>query len=251
MTVTHNEDPVEELLGAYALDALEPNERALVDGYLSGNPGFRDEIDGYREAIGVVAHAVVDPADAAAPDHIWDAIAARLEEQPPPLRLVSSRPEPVRRRAWTVRVMGGLAAAAVVAVAVLGVRVVQQGNRIDDLEGDRLAQAAATAMTAPGSEVVTLVDPAGSAVEVRIALQADGVGYIVADSLPALPADRSYQLWAIVDDVVLSAGLLGPDPAIAPFQVTGTIAGLAITEEVAGGVVSSQNDPVALWLRDA
>lgn len=256
MTNPHEERSIEELLGAYALDAVEDHERDLVDGLLPGNARFRAEIDGHRETIGFLTQATLVPDGAPAPPHVWKGISARLEADPPPLRLVASD-QRVRaaRPAWATRAMGVFAAAAVIAVAVLGIRVVQQEGRLDDmtaaLAGDRLEQAANAAMAAPGSEVVTLVDPAGSAVTARIAVQDDGIGYVVSDSLPALAPDRAYQLWVIVDDTVLSAGLLGADPEISPFQVTGDIAGFAITEEVAEGVVASENDPVALWLRDA
>jgi hypothetical protein len=36
-----------------------------------------------------------------------------------------------------------------------------------------------------------------------------------------------------------------------PFRVEGDILGLAVTEEIAGGVAVSENDPVALWLAEA
>ncbi len=158
-----------------------------------------------------------------------------------------------RRR--LLQAVTAFAAAAAVAVAVLGVRVAQQESRLDEfraeLEGDRLAQAAGAALAAPGSEVVTLTAPEEvPEAEATIVLQADGVGYLISDGLPALSPDRTYQLWAIVGTTVVSAGVLGPDPGVSPFQVTGEIAGLAITEEVAGGVVASENDPVVLWLRN-
>ena len=52
-------------------------------------------------------------------------------------------------------------------------------------------------------------------------------------------------------DEVLSAGVLGEHLHVAPFQVVGNVTGFAITEEVAGGVVTSQNPPTAVWLIDA
>ena len=74
---------------------------------------------------------------------------------------------------------------------------------------------------------------------------------MTADSLPALADDRTYQLWVIVDDQVVSAGLLGNNPDVVQFRAEGDIVGMAISNETAGGVVVSENDPVALWLRDA
>lgn len=244
------DEQLEELLGVYALDALDDGEKETVEKHLAANPRWRAEVDAHRETIGFVVHATLAADGSAPPDHVWEGIRARLEEAPPPLRLVAA---PRTQSRW-IGAVSAFAAAAAAAVVLLGVLVVRQGNRLDEmtiaLEGDRLASAAAEAVAAPGSQVVTLVDPGGTPLEVLIAIGPDGVGYLVSDSLPALPADRAYQLWAIVDGNVLSAGLLGPDPGVSPFVVTGDIQGLAITEEVAGGVVTSEADPVALWLRD-
>ena len=44
----------------------------------------------------------------------------------------------------------------------------------------------------------------------------------------------------------ISIGVLGPEPKIVPFKMDGNVSALAITEEVAGGVVSSRQDPVVL-----
>ena len=65
--------------------------------------------------------------------------------------------------------------------------------------------------------------------------------------LAPLPSDRTYQLWGVVGTRTISLGLLGRRPAIVPFSVAGTVpvTAFAITEEVAGGVVSSANPAVA------
>jgi hypothetical protein len=68
---------------------------------------------------------------------------------------------------------------------------------------------------------------------------------VVEDNLGSLPAGRTYQLWALGGAEPISAGVLGPDPQIVAFNVDPGATGLAITEEVAGGVVASENDPVA------
>jgi len=38
--------------------------------------------------------------------------------------------------------------------------------------------------------------------------------------------------------------VLGPEPKVVPFKMHGNVSALAITEEVAGGVVSSRQTPV-------
>jgi hypothetical protein len=128
-------------------------------------------------------------------------------------------------------------------------RVVDLQQQVDDQSSDVLAAALEATLADPTARLATMEAPGGAAaVEARIVVGSDGVGYVYGDTLPALSADRTYQLWAIVDGNVISAGILGSDPGISPFQVVGSIDGFAITEEVAGGVVSSVNDPVAVWL---
>ena len=67
------------------------------------------------------------------------------------------------------------------------------------------------------------------------------------DGLSALPSDRTYQLWGVVGSRTISLGLLGSHPGIVPFSVAGSpgVSAFAITDEVAGGVVASVNQPVA------
>jgi hypothetical protein len=75
----------------------------------------------------------------------------------------------------------------------------------------------------------------------------NGTGYLMAHELPDLGEARTYQLWGQTGTALISLGLLGSDPAeVVPFQVSGELAALAITEEVAGGVAQSDNPPALL-----
>ena len=67
----------------------------------------------------------------------------------------------------------------------------------------------------------------------------DGHGYIVSSRLPALTADRTYQLWAIEGNEPISLGLLGGAPRQAAFTMAGSTrpAHLSITAEPSGGSV--------------
>ena len=75
----------------------------------------------------------------------------------------------------------------------------------------------------------------------------DGEGYLLDDNLATLVPGRTYQLWALVGDrraPAISAGVLGADPGVTAFKVAGPVVGFAITDEVAPGVVSSEQAPV-------
>jgi anti-sigma-K factor RskA len=72
-----------------------------------------------------------------------------------------------------------------------------------------------------------------------------GEAYLVDSSLPTLPDDQTYQLWAVAGKMAVSVGLLGPDPGVSAFKVAADgVTVLAVTAEQAGGVVSSTKTPV-------
>ena len=138
--------------------------------------------------------------------------------------------------------------AAVAAALVFGVAA---GSFLDNSEPS-LREMAVAAATGSDATTVTMTNPAGAtAINAEVVLAGDGTGYVLADALPRLSDDRTYQLWVIVDDQVVSAGLLGNDPDVMQFRAEGNIVGMAISNEVAGGVVVSEVEPTTLWLRDA
>ena len=103
---------------------------------------------------------------------------------------------------------------------------------------------ASAAASAPGARHARLVDADGTLLA-RVVVLPDGTGYLTSD-LPALPADRTYQLWGIDERDTVSLGVMGRDPHVVPFKAAGLPAKLAVTEERTGGVAVSANDPTAV-----
>jgi hypothetical protein len=138
--------------------------------------------------------------------------------------------------------------AAALIIAVMAVQLVRQGNQIDDLHAhvaaEGLTHAAMQALADPASQKMDLTSPTGAKMSATAVISPDGTGYLVPSDLPRLDADRTYQLWAVMPGHVISLGLLGPNPTITAFPGNGTIKGLAVTDEVAGGVPASSNQPV-------
>ena len=241
---------LDELLGAYALDAVDDDEREQVEAYLDRTPEARSLVAEFRETAALLAHSGTE-----APAGLWERIARTLEEEPPRLA-TSPGPGVVRlesRRARLARrvAIAAAVAAAVVAVVVLSVRVVQQGNRIDALDREAhtgaVLAAAETASRDPNA-VRTAMSSADGTVQARVVYLPDGDGFLVDDSLRTLPSDRTYQLWALMGDAqparAISAGVLGPDPGVTAFRVQGPVVAFAITDERAPGVASPSNPPV-------
>jgi hypothetical protein len=219
--ITHDE--AQELLGAYALDAVDDDERAAVEDHLRDCPRCRAEVAEHRETAALLAHASTD-----APEALWDRIAGSIDRPADvvplaPLRLSARRRRPIPE------IVAGIAAALV--IGVLGLHVRSQDRRIDHLMA---------ATTIPDGRVVELT---GTGEAVPVVLTGDRA-YLLGAALRDLPDDRTYQLWGKSGDELVSVAVLGHDPGVVVFDAS-DYAALAITEERAGGVVKSQNPPVA------
>lgn len=247
MTTHHD---IEELLGAYALDAVDAEEARLVEAHLVDCPRCRAEVAEHREVAALLTSGVTEPV----PDGVWDRIAADLGDTPPPVPIEvafgrgPTKHTEARRR--PVQVLAGLAAAAVILVVALMAGVlVNQRSEIDGLEreaADASRQDTVLALLeAPGTQVVSLHSEDGVA-EARAVVGGDGDGILLAAGLPDLPAGRTYQLWGLPDgrESMVSLGVLGADPDRSAFHVEGGISTLAISEEPGGGSTQPSSDPV-------
>lgn len=227
-------DEIIDLLGAYALDAVEPAEAAAVEDHLRSCPRCRAEVAEHRETAAFLAHAGAD-----APPAVWDRIAGSIDVPAPAVPLAPRLGFGARRRFPAA----ALVAAAALVIAVLGAQVRNQDQRIDDLA----AALAATdggfdaAMAEPDTTMMSLAGLDDAAVPV--AMDGTGHAWLMASALPALPEGRTYQLWGAVGEELVSIAVLGRDPGVISFDYVG-YAVLAITEEAAPGVVRSVNDPV-------
>jgi len=267
--LSHRE--IEELLGAYALDAVDPETAALVEVHLERCVRCSIEVAQYHEVAGMLANSGGRP-----PARLWNGIAERLggtsgqswgrlaarleapEPEPDPDRLPDRTPavpdhsgsEPVgagRRRRVTIAT-AALAAAAVIVALGLGLQVRHLHTQVRALESaPQLSAAERAAEASPTTRRIPLVHAAGSAAPATVVLSASGTGFVVNHDLPALPADRTYQLWGVVGSHTVSLGLLGSRPGIVPFSVAGAAepTAFAVSSEHAGGAVQPSGRPVA------
>ena len=263
---------IEELLGAYALDAVDPETAAVVERHLDGCVRCAAEVAQHHEVAGLMANSGGAPPTAlwdgiagrlgGTSDDSWDRLAARLDvPDVPDDGAIRGGGDVVpldqsRRRSRRVTAGAGLVAAAAAAVALtLGVQVDHLHSQVSALQAaPQLSGAERAALAARGTERITLTDPTrpgAHATPATIVLTASGTGFVVndhVDGLAPLASDRTYQLWGVVGSRTISLGLLGTHPGIVPFSVAGSpgVTTFAITDEVAGGVVKSANQPVAV-----
>ncbi len=256
-------DEIRQLLGAFALDAVEPDEAAAIEAHLATCPRCRDEVREHREVAALLAYA-----GTTAPEGMWDRMAAKLDAAPPAsaapaLGLMLGNEAGGRagaRRRRGSRVAAAVAAAAVVVGLGAGGLQVQSALRSQDDQIEKVAQAlseegararlvreAAAAALADGARAVHLITPERAPLADAVVL-ADGTGYLIDKGAPSLPDGRTYQLWAVAGGQKLSLGVPGRDLDVLTFRVPDATDALALTVEQAPGVVISQNQAVGYGL---
>jgi anti-sigma factor RsiW len=276
---THRE--IQELLGVYALDALDRETAIIVELHLEGCPKCSTEVAHHHEVAGLLANSGGE-----SPANLWDGIASQLEGSTPPswerlsARLEAgsagsdemegteaeaatdravgaaadgSHPVPITSARSGARWVGwgaGIAAAAAAVVAiVLGVQVHHLDRQVNALQVP-LSAAEQSALHSPSATRVQLTAPPGvpgaATDRVTLVLTKSGTGFVQAEHLSGLPAGQTYQLWGVIGRRTISLGLLGTHPTVVAFSVAGGVppTAFAITAEHSGGVVQSTNQPV-------
>ncbi len=233
---THTD--MQELVGAYALDALEHDEVDALELHLAECPRCRAELRDHRETAAMLAHA-----GTAAPDGLWDKIVANLEEAPPDMATVFRMPTGEDRTSRATKLQGprwrtvGMAAAGIAAaiIAVNSALLIRQNDRIADLPNTSISHLADLAAANPTSRVVSLRSADGS-VSADAVLRPNGTGYLLNTRLPKLGEGQTYQLWGLVKGrPAVSLSVLGANPRVAGFTAKMALNQLAITVERAGG----------------
>ena len=247
---------LDELLAAYALDAVDGDERAQVEAWIARTPRARRDVDELRETASLLTSTF------SADDHIsadlWSRIEAQLSEAPPPLRLApvlgidearearaESESRRSSRRAWLVGIAAAIALVIAVGVGVFEAnRNSDQDARLDQmavgLHASAMERAAAAAAMEPGARVAQLTSD-GGALMASVVTTADGRGYVVVKDLPKLPEGQTYQLWALMPDgmqpTMVSVGVLGRQPSVSAFTTDTKVTGYGLTSEDSPGVM--------------
>jgi hypothetical protein len=226
-------DELRELLGAYALNALEPDERAQVDALLLTDAGARAELHELEHAAAWLGHASLRPSSGA-----WDAIAAGIAED---AGAPVTRTRPVattvgaRWRSWA------LAAAAALVLVAGGLGVIAAVNRSSGT--DTVAERARDAVAAEDARRVRLTSDDGRW-SARAVVLPDGTGYLHEGAMPVVGAGRDLQLWSITPSGPVSAGVMPENGGWHEFHVAESATALAVTEERAGGSAVPTGAPI-------
>lgn len=255
MTQPRTHDEAWADLGAYALDALSPDERAGVEAHLSTCASCRDELRAMSGAAAAVGASVparpMDPVRSAA---IKQRLLQRARAERSSVTPIRSAAIPARRP----RLPWGIAAAASVALAValyqwnatrqdrdaaqvaLGIESQRSARLQDSLAA---AERRLLAMAGPDVRVVELVASNRRPNARMFWALSTNTWTMFAHNLSAPASGRTYQLWLITrDGQRISAGTFAPDgagDAVVSAQyalAADALQMIAVTEEPAGGV---------------
>lgn len=224
MTVTHDDDWF-DLLGAYALGAIETEEGDAIRVHLDGCDACAERVQELLEVAGQLAPEVVPPP--AVWDRVRDEINAGGARQ-------ATRFGPSKHR-W---LLGAAAVVLLVAGLAVGRVTTSDESRTD------LSELASAAERAPGSRTVGLSSPSGALVA-TVVIPVSGPGFLLADGLDAVDAGQTYQLWAVTSEGTVSIAILGNHPEVVALGAPGPFDALAITVEPASGSVVATGEAIA------
>src|SRR5919204_586688 len=178
-----------DLTAAYALDALDPDERREYEAHLARCERCRTELASLSEASTALAYGVSAPAP---PPQLRDRILERARAERP--NVVPLRPR------WAVPAAAA-AVVAVAAVAALAVWISSLQNKVDRLQTRSAKQAQVTAiLSAPGARRIQ------SGAHVRLVVTPQGSAALVLTHLAAR-RDGVYEAWVATSGAPKPAGV--------------------------------------------
>ncbi|WP_017584619.1 anti-sigma factor [Nocardiopsis valliformis] len=194
------------LIAGYAVDALEPEERAEAERHLAGCEECRRDLEEFRETLVRLAYSESSEPSA----ELWSRISAsaRRNRQAPP----ASAPDhvvPGPGRWWRGRLPWLVAAACTLVAVVLGATLVAVDRHLDDMS--RRTAAVEELLAAPDTHMHE-GDLGGEARATAFTSYEMDALMLVVEGLPEAPSGMAYQVWYVDEDGMRSAGMLEPSP---------------------------------------
>ncbi len=258
-----SDSEVHLLVGPYAIDALDSIERARFERHLATCEVCREE----SAELLATAAKLGEAEYAAPPPGMRDAVMSRVAQTPQVVPKVApsadtapsavdqpagamTRPTsgtaPVSRTSRTVRWL--TAAAAVLAIGAIGAGsfAYQERQTAETLTAQ--SQMVADLMASPDTIVRKM--PMGDASSAVVMSPSRGEAMMVAQGVPALPSDQTYELWTLTaGGDARPAGTWQPNAnGIATVALKGDLAGttaVAVTVEPTGGSATPSGPPIA------
>ena len=216
------------LIGAYAVDAVTPEERGAVEAYLRDHPEALDEVLSLQEAAATLPAPELTP-----PAHVRSELlaqVARTRPLPPVVPDAAERSQTPRAARRAILWLGAAAAAIVIAVA-----------------GVRIASDDAGSMPAPVAEVMhaddareSVIDMGEHEITVTRSMGMDKA-VVTSTTMGRAPDGMAYQMWVKDSSGKMVSGGLLPEPekdgliAMPLHGDAGAAREVAVSMEPAGG----------------
>lgn len=186
-----NHDEIRDLLPAYAVGAVDPEERAVVEAHLATCAACRAELKSYEALAEDMLYAVPPTA---APPRLEARLRAAIRQE---------KESGSRREAFYRRVLPLAAGIALLLGANLYWAV-----QVRELRSQLQVQATALAALAEAPAVTLVGDVAAPEAKGVLYMRPDAhVALLHVYNLPPLPSDKAYQVWLIHDGKRDSAAL--------------------------------------------
>jgi anti-sigma factor RsiW len=213
---------VHELTAAFALDALDAEERARYEAHLGGCERCREELEGFWQVAGSLGRAAGGPSP---PTALRDRILQQARNE-------RGVVVPLRRR-WALPVAAAAAAAAALVAVGVGIWAADLSRDLDDARSELavLEDPNARTIETPNGEADLVVTPTGAAA-------------LVVRRLAPAPAGKDYEIWVFEDGVPRAAGLFEePGVALLTRRVERGQT-VAVTLEPDGGLDAPSGEPL-------
>ena len=220
------------LSGAYAIDALSPDDAEAFRTHLAECPACCDEVRELRHAAGLMgaSEALLPPA----------ALKARVlaaADQVPQLPPRVTRIEKAKGHRWAPRLAAAAAAVVLLVGGVIGI------GQLTHHEQPVVAASVSRVFQAPDAHKATVSTANGGKVTLATSHGLNQMA-VETDRLPGLSKRQVYQLWAIHDGAMTSVGVLTDLGAGKAMALPGAGTEVAITIEPAGGSTQPTTAPI-------
>jgi anti-sigma factor RsiW len=234
---------VHTLTGAYALDALDADERAAFELHLAECGDCVREVAELRATATRLGTAVALTPPENLKQRVLLEVGRTRQDSPSGPRPLGADPD--RRRKWTVRIS---LAAAVVAVLAAGTFAIGTDSELHEAQSQlsqTQQQYAPIAQLLAAPDVRLASGSAGGASATLLTSRGLGRSVLVTAHLPVQPGGRTYQVWGIGPTGFASLALLGNGSG-GTFTLAelGSATLIGITVEPAGGSRQPTSAPI-------
>lgn len=185
------QETIHDLAAAFALDALDDQERQEFEAHLDDCDDCRTEVASLRDTAASIAYAAEGPAP---PPALRDRVLDSVREER------ASNVVPLRRRRWALPAVAAVAALAAGTAIGLGVWAASLSGSLDR---------ATTAKSESVRAALILASPDATRVPIgekgQVAVLPDGRAALASPELGRAPAGKTYEAWVV--------GVDGPEPA--------------------------------------